>query len=298
MYSFFYPYNRCLSALINVNSTMSNSEIMMCNACKNTDLREYHGDLTCIKCGLVKFTHMIDDSCNDNYNETDYCMDYYTSVPIKRVTTKTFLFQASKEETQDRMFKNVLDILCLDDKVNELALEWFGYTKELKVTPKKMVYIYGVCIYCASIYNQRGISIQFIANKLQISHTTIYKFLPKVLELWSTKPWYKSLTMKLSTHTDKLTRMLYNLSCIPSKQAFQVLKPSRNLYNKINNFPGLNAVKSYTLIACCIYIGASIVGVKIPKSQFCKEVGISMPTLKSHEITIQNALIEINRKKG
>ena len=263
---------------------------MKCNACNSYDLREYHGDLTCINCGLVKYTHMVDDTYIGNcINGNEYCNDNYGSMPIKYKCT------LSNDVAQKARFKNVLQTFSLDDTVNQIALEWFSDTKELKVTPKKLRYIYGVCIYCASIYTQRGISMHYIAYKLQISQTDIYKFLPRVLELWVSKPWYISLTSKLSTHSDKLTRMLYNLPCIPSEKAFDVLKPSRALYKKINNYPSLNAVKSHTLTACCIYIGAGIAGVKLKKSQFCKEVGVSMPTLKSHEFMIQNVLVELNK---
>jgi transcription initiation factor TFIIIB Brf1 subunit/transcription initiation factor TFIIB len=269
------------------------NEPIFCTACKMTDLREFHGDLTCINCGLVKQTHMIDDTCND----TSYLYNDNELIPVirKNQHIPNPMLYVSKDETQIIRFKSVLEMMALDDKINELALEWFPHTQALKVTPKKLNYIFGVCIYCASIYNQRGISIHFIASKLQLSHTTIYKFLPKVLEAWSSKPWYKTLTSNLSTHRDKLKRMLYSLQCIPSDKAFTVLKPSRELYNKICNCPQLNSVKSYTLIACCIFIGALIAGVKLQRTQFCKEVGISMPTLKSHERTIQQSLVNANR---
>jgi hypothetical protein len=239
---------------------------------------------------------MIDDTYKNNCtNGIDYCTDYYPQIPnLRQSVIERAICRISKDEIQTLQFKNVLESFSLDDTIKEIAIEWFSQTKELKVTPKKLQYIYGVCIYTASIYVQRGISIHFIANKLQISHTHIYKYLPQVLEKWSSKPWYKSLTSNLSTHSDKLTRMLYNLSCIPGDKAFQVLKPSRTLYNKINNCPKLISVKSHTLIACCIFIGACIAGVKLQRSQFCKEVGISMPTLKSHEIIIQNVLVELN----
>jgi transcription initiation factor TFIIIB Brf1 subunit/transcription initiation factor TFIIB len=267
-------------------------EDMKCNACNSYDLREYHGDLTCINCGLVKYTHMVDDTYIGNFTNDN---DYYNSMPNNEKSISCFKCTLSNDEEQTARFKNVLQTFNLDETINQVALEWFSDTKELKVTPKKLRYIYGVCIYCASIYTQRGISMHYIAYKLQISQTDIYKFLPRVLELWVSKPWYNSLTNKLSTHSDKLTRMLYNLSCIPSDKAFNVLKPARALYKKINNYPSLNAVKSHTLTACCIYIGAGIAGVKLQKSKFCKEVGVSMPTLKSHENMIQNVLVEMNK---
>jgi transcription initiation factor TFIIIB Brf1 subunit/transcription initiation factor TFIIB len=270
-----------------------------CDGCKGKDLRELHGDLTCVNCGLVKYTHMIDDTYTEysHHDNNDYCIDFFSTIPSVKPTVKKVLASVHKDEFQSYDFRKILDRFSIDDTVKQLALEWFKDTSNLKITPKKIPYIHGVCIYCASIYIQRGISIHSIARHLQISHTKIYTFLPRVLETWSSKSWYQSLSNSLSTHTDKLTRMLHNLLCIPSEKAFQVLKPSQKLYDKIHNCPKLNAVKSHTLIACCIFIGASMAGVKLQKSQFCKEVGISMPTLKSHEKTIQNVLIEMKSHK-
>jgi transcription initiation factor TFIIIB Brf1 subunit/transcription initiation factor TFIIB len=272
-----------------------------CDDCDGINLVDYHGDITCKDCGLVKYTHAIDDTVPsyNNYLECESAPNISRVHTIVGVSKKTIAICLDNDTKIEGVFKEHIERFNFDDTFRTLVFEWYNIAirNELALTTKKQVFrgkkrlfVLGLSIYCASIYTKRGISITYIANILDIHFQDLWKHLDDILQLWCDQKWYKHLLTNLSTHDDKLTRTVHELDCIPNNCIWKVLQNAKKLYKLLKNTAKLNAVKSHTLNACCIYIGCLSAGVKVGRIIFCKQVGISIPTLKLHETIIQEVL--------
>jgi transcription initiation factor TFIIIB Brf1 subunit/transcription initiation factor TFIIB len=244
-----------------------------CKDCGKFDFIEICGDCTCQNCGLVKYTHAIDDSVQWNQFES--------GEPLYEKPTKSMVY-----------FKRLLTYMQVDSILEEMSIEWYSLVSMTGFRKKQA--LMALSTYCASLYLKRGITIETVQHVFKISKTQMWVLFKdtSVKEIWSKQRWYKQLLICVSNRTDRLSRTIYELDCIPYDHIHKVIKHSKSLYEKVHSYPQVSSLKSYTLQATCIYIACKILDIKISKKVLCESLNVCCVTISKNEKLIQKALVK------
>lgn len=246
----------------------------VCNECGVFDFVEIHGDYTCQNCGLVKFTHAIDDSVQwDQFDHGEK------------------LYEPTKNSPKLLMhFKKLLRYMEVDCILEGLALEWYGLVNLGGYRKKRA--LMALSTYCASLHLRRGISIETVELVFTTSQSHIWGLFSngKVTGAWGEKGWYKDLQKYITNRTDRLSRSVHELICLPRESVYHVLRNARSIYEKVHMYPQLSSLKTHTLQATCIYIACKISALGISNKVLCKELSVCLVTLSKNEVLIQKAL--------
>jgi hypothetical protein len=184
------------------------------------------------------------------------------------------------------------DKLNFDSLMTDTTLEMFGdysYSYSNGKVRRHIVALIGSG-YCASVRLKRGIHIDQLCGPVGITRIQVFGIMEELLSRWKNKNWYDKLVSLLATHDDKLTRLVYSLHFIEQRDVWGVLSTARRLHERMSQLPHLNTLKSYTLNACCVFIALQVQNIPCKRNEFCRQLGISLPTLKSGESLIQSGL--------
>jgi transcription initiation factor TFIIIB Brf1 subunit/transcription initiation factor TFIIB len=240
------------------------------------DFVEIHGDYTCQNCGLVKYTHAVDDSVQwDQFDHGERLL----LLPQNKNSSKLLMH-----------FRKLLRYMEVDNILEELAIEWYSLVDVCGYRKKRA--LMALSTYCASLHLRRGRSIESIESVFSIAQSHIWgMFLnEKVTSAWNEKGWYKDLQRYMANRTDRLSRSVHELICLPRESVYPVLKNARSIYDKVHMYPQLSSLKTHTLQATCIYIACKISALGISTKVLCKDLNVCWVTLSKNELLIQKAL--------
>jgi transcription initiation factor TFIIIB Brf1 subunit/transcription initiation factor TFIIB len=270
-----------------------------CGAVKS--MFEIHGDWTCVKCGVVTMTGMIDDTIREmSYRDNDRDIEMI-SIKTRREVKPLKVQKWCENDVTDKIINRYRDILVnkmfLDDIFAETCCEWFKKVKQTKFSCKQKRIdndIFVCCAYCVSIYLKRGIDITRFCIYFNTKKKIAMGILPEVYEKWKAEKWYKEVSDELKTNkkggVDKLRRSVYELSLIENSKHWNIIKNAEKILSKVKQSTKLQKVRTKSLNATCIYIACKIEMIKVKKEVFCRETDISIPTLNTTEALIQGAL--------
>lgn len=276
-----------------------------CEGCGGVkSMFEIHGDWTCVKCGVVTMTGMIDDtittmSYRDNANEFFEVHEAYKLSKVQKWCEPDVIDKITKNcNLRLQYYKDIIvNKMFLDDAFVETCCEWFKMVKQTKLSCKKKRIdndIFVCCAYCVSIYLKRGIDITRFCCFFNTKKKRAMAILPEVYEKWKKEKWYKELVNELKTDkkggVDKLRRSVYELSLIDNSKHWNVIRNAEKILSRVKQSTKLQKVRTKSLNATCIYIACKIEFIKVKKDVFCRETDISIPTLNTTEALIQGAL--------
>jgi hypothetical protein len=183
----------------------------------------------------------------------------------------------------------------LDDTTLNVTLDMFkNYLQEVRYKRhQKWLVVLAGCVYCASICLKRGLHVHQVCCPLNITRAQVFNVLAELMQAWKTNKWYTMLSKSICIHNDKLTRLVYSFSFVKESDIWAVMKTARKLHEKVSCLPHFNTVKSYTLNACCAFIALQVHNNALKRNEYCQMLGISLPTLSSHETMIQKALVNL-----
>jgi len=275
---------------------------MACEVCKSEgSLFEIHGDMTCVKCGVVTMIRMVDDTYYSNYTQDNNVEDTI-QIPTRQIPTKIakWAHQSHLKSMNAMKTGEMKDILVnkmlMDEQFIETSCEWYEIAIE-----KGKVYdckqkriqneIFVCCAYCVSIYLKRGIDIIRFCDAYNTKKKRVMGVLFQVCEKWKGNHWYKQLMkdMTLMAGVERLKRCVYELSIEKEKQ-WDIIKNAEKIYKRVRFSAKLQKVRTKSLNATCVYIACKINKIKIKKEIFSKETDTSIPTLNVTELLIQEAL--------
>lgn len=266
---------------------------MACEVCKSEgSLFEIHGDMTCVKCGLVTMIRMVDDSYYSNFTQENNVED--TGQKLTRIAK--WAYQSQLKSNVVAMKDILVNKMLMDEQFIETSCEWYEIAIE-----KGKVYdckqkriqneIFVCCAYCVSIYLKRGMDIMRFCEFFNTKKKRVMGVLFQVCEKWKGNHWYKQLMkdMTLMAGVERLKRCVYELSIEKEKQ-WDIIKNAEKIYKRVRFSAKLQKVRTKSLNATCVYIACKINKIKIKKEVFSKETDTSIPTLNVTELLIQEAL--------
>lgn len=281
----------------------------MCSDCGNGRFVDYHGDYTCTYCGLVKYTHMVDDQaewrCFDTEDQCKIRAEItfddgpQTTIPdikLQRAQqiafeTDTFIINKKKK----KLLSVILKQNDIDNCLTNLATEWFEITLDnlLNTSKHKLIKkIMCLSAFAASCFLKRGFLLEYFENIFGLPLYASLEALIVVQDAWKGKPWYNQVLISLHGQAECISRTVYNLDCLPKESNFDIIKSAKQVHNKIKSLKGISSIKTNTLHCCCIYIGCKILGIKnVSKDILCKELNVHVHTLNKHEANIQHLLM-------
>jgi transcription initiation factor TFIIIB Brf1 subunit/transcription initiation factor TFIIB len=265
---------------------------MKCEVCNSDNsLFEIQGDMTCVKCGVVTMTRMIDDTCNFTQQTTTF-FNSFKDPKLQKIQ------KWCETPSANVIYKDILvNKMQMDESFIETTCEWFE-----KATKKGIIYkykkkrisneIFVCCAYSVSIYMKRGIDITRFCDFFNVKRNRAMGIFPQVCQKWNGENWYKQLMkdIALMASVEKLRRCVYELSIIDKEHQWSVIKNAEKIYSKVRCSPTLQKVRTTSINATCIYIACKIERIKVRKDVFSKETNISIPTLNATELLIQEAL--------
>lgn len=278
---------------------------MACGDCGSNCLQEIEGDLTCTSCGLVAQERVI----KDEIDYVQYCNqgDYYAEEDDDIIATRERIGDRRLSRLQDKTatplekkYKELKRLVCdvpIEDGVQQCALRIIKETIEQDISVakgQKKLTLVVLAIHHASRYLKCGIEFRNICARLGVDAHKAMTFADELHPLWRIKPWYRKISTgsQKFDHADKLRRVVHELSFVPlePKVQLRVKQTAQSLYERVRSYPKFTSSKNHTVVYCCVYIACKICDLKVSKSKFCKEVGISLQTLNNQENAVQQAL--------
>jgi len=261
---------------------------MACKDCASDYFVEFHGDITCRDCGLVKETHAIDDrvewyeyydDSSSFYKESEYkCRE-----PIKYKTSD--ISKKQKElKTLQYILRNKFDA---DISFCNLTSEWYEKLDFKKLKGVNPISAMCVTTFCACVFLQRNRSIGETAYYFSTSEKLSWKAFDCVVGCWIGEPWYKDLLQRLHTKSDEFTKIISCLSMVPQNRYWEIVKGSRIVFDKIKDSGSITSLKKHTISCLCIYVSCRAARLDFNMDELCKELYISPTTIKLHEKVIQ-----------
>jgi transcription initiation factor TFIIIB Brf1 subunit/transcription initiation factor TFIIB len=179
-----------------------------CNDCKASDFVEYHGDLTCRQCGLVRYERMVEDRVE--FMPKDLCHEREVGILGEEIRERRLnKVQRILERQEDRgkvFARKLMKNLPFESTIQKFALELIQIVidkrAELFKGSKKRC-IVGICLYCASVYLNRGISIYKVSKVIGVEHIMIWKVLPDLMPIWKDEKWYNMMNEKMASNQKK-----------------------------------------------------------------------------------------------
>lgn len=256
-----------------------------CNDCSGFNFVEYYGDFTCRDCGLVKYSHMVDD--RPDYNTFLHILEVG---PFQQEFTPPQTRRQSPMDVSLSKLKCTLAQLRMNDTFIDNSIEWVRLCKE-SMTEKIHDNILFACVsYLVSMHQQRGYDAQFFCQGFGVELIKMWRNFEYILDLMKGRTWYKSLLEALSSPQAKISRMVYELSLDKEFNAWQVIKTAREIFEKIAGCPKLTTAKTKTILASCVIVSCMVHKVVKTEVLLCKQLDISIPTFHHHELVIQETL--------
>jgi transcription initiation factor TFIIIB Brf1 subunit/transcription initiation factor TFIIB len=282
-----------------------------CKFCKLVDsVKNIYGEFICTKCGTVDSIEIVGvctpsneyfrNSTNDNCESRQPELYSFTSSKFNK------LYAIISKQTDDYKVIKLNKTFCkiLDDKLDldhtfvEMTSSWFKivFEQKLKETIRQQhaATCFVCCCYCVSMYLKRGYNIIMFCNAFDVDKCTAWTYFPDVVKSFKNKRWYTSLMDSLCTQNkQQLSRNVYLIGSEmgwDNKVQANIVNTGYKILSKTQHYPKIDVCKPTNVYLTCIYIACVIMGISISKSNFCSLVHISMPTLKSIESLVQEAL--------
>lgn len=279
--------------------TTVTSVMTSCAGCGSDSLHEIEGDLTCIKCGLVSQERMIQDTIEyvTYADQASYQLDEDEEVMGTREVIRDHKLSRYQNSSISYLEKKFIDIksrvegMHVNDGVKGCAIRIIKETLEAHtdvIKGKKMLMMIALSLYYSGKYLRSGVDIKNICVQLGVDWKRVLAYSSDILPTWYNKPWYKRV--QLFSHTDKLRRVVHELSFLDVDQVQKVKRIAEKLYGSVCHYPKFTSSKTNTVIFTCVYISCKVTGISIKKPTFCQEVGMSLQTLHNCETAIQQVL--------
>jgi len=251
-----------------------------CKHCHSSKLVicQRDGDIVCTGCGLVQEGHLIDDTLfgNMTHNDNENCSYYRKVEKDESATTRAIklLFrQASTCILGDEFDIIVADACLLCEPVAKLHKGENRYA------------LYCVCFLLACKQ-----------NKIGVEPRNVYAYFN--VPMWS---HYGKLSLEVSSHLSKqvkstpsnteilLRRMVHDYLKLDKDTTWKVINVACEIQQRVSCLA--SKVKTCKLNACLVYISCKINNVEpLSMKQISELYGVSIQTLKRHELLIQSVL--------
>ena len=238
----------------------------ICDDCQGIQfVWDRDGDVTCTGCGLVKMERYIDDRCDDITRvEAMFEEDTYKHHQVRKYMTE------------------------IDDDMKNFASDLYDIymCKSIRTsTMDKKKAIMANCLYYSGVRNRRSHTIENIARMFQIELKSIWDCKLEVFETWKDEPFYKDICQE--DDDGSLRRMIYNMGY---ENPMKINKMANHIMSLLRDESMLDKVKKGKMNASIIYASCNAIGIHIDKHKYCRDMNISMATLKKHEGVIQYCL--------
>lgn len=256
-----------------------------CTDCGARDLREIHGDLTCVHCGLVKEAHLLSD-CPDWH---DFADDIPTSKKCKIIqhTTEHFAFRDE--------FSTIQNTLQLHDTVIDIAKDilktWLKKSNTLVKGYDRKIMCAAVAVYYAC-KNQPGggRTKEELCCMLGLSTKGFGKVCTSIRTTLS-DTIIATGAMTTGTKFQDLINRFISLLHLTSGQTRMIRSTVHKLYDRVKPFETSLCCATHNLVATLIYMASMYLKLNLTMKGVGESCGVSVATIIQYEKMIKEFLM-------
>lgn len=248
-----------------------------CKSCQSDRLVicQRDGDIVCSKCGLVQEGHIVDDTLYGSASHAEIesrCFHYEVVNNHQNKKTKNIFSQASTEVLGDEF----------DNVVNDACAMYEPVAGCHRRNNKQALYC--VCFILACQKNNTGVDVRNVYAHFQVPMWLHYGKLSLLVDKHRIKHYHNPSAISLR-------RMVYECCDLNKEQAWKVIQVASQLLERVSCLA--SKVKMSKLNACLIYIACKInmYEKNVSLERVSQLFGVSVSTLKKHELLIQSALV-------
>lgn len=271
----------CIAHLFLLSHTMDPSHNVCdeCGSCKLI-ICWRQGELTCSVCGLVKQTHLLDDTYYGNMPFVD--KEQHVAYP-DTVVGQTCRYSGVIKEAVERILPSQNNY-----ELVKFASRLFNAVCQDKLTDfrgKNKRAAMAASVYCAAKHLKYGVAVEAVYAIFEVD---LWLNFSKICQVWKRYPEYAGILEQ--DHDDTLMRMIYKNHHIPTEMIACVRRIALCLKERVVSHLSSHT-KSEKLNACFIYIACIQAKVKVTHKQFHALYHVTSSTLTKHEAMIQDVLI-------
>ena len=248
------------------------SKPLFCRDCgKDGFVWDRDGDVTCTSCGLVHIERYIDDTYYGSYFQ-DACEEH------------------KDVEEQTIVPKDILHIIehRFDEQMQNVAGELYAKCFKTKIKTKSSA-IYANCLYYANLTLIRGYTIEDVIKVMSpLSPKDFYENFNDIGKIYNEEFKKGKAVPNKSKSNAMISRYVHMCEDISHIQ-WDVIKLAIKLYDSISTSFTLK-MKDSKLLATIVYVSIKILKLPIDIKEYCRDLQISLNTLKKHEKELHNII--------
>lgn len=272
----------------------------ICDECQGEKFIECQGDWTCMSCGLVQMSGLLDETAEWTETYTEYATTVYDKSLKKLILYQQPITCADKMR---KILRDAYNHTLYDKTLIDIATSYYERTVKMLTNKTRQRPIMAACTYLASLSLRRGLKLDDVIYPFHQNKNDIWPLLTELLVLWSKSVEFRKnevseLKGLCFSHADKIIRIVHQSCRIPDDFVWKVIMITKKLYNQLKSCPRMTTLKSNTLIASCIYVACMMVNFPVSKQVFCGWLNISITSLNNQECVIQQLLSGLVGTKG
>lgn len=254
-----------------------------CTECGSTRLCETReADLTCMACGLVIQSGLMDDTASYGHN----MFDGFSNA----------IEPSSKQSSGCRHMNEMLRVLEERFGIEsrspcaQMCIHLSGYSKDRRESRCGDKTWSAVCVFAASKLHKRGLTAHGICSAFDVDIKRFWQESSAAHEAWKHLPIYSALS-KAMREMDIITRMVDALEEIPEgAKRWRVIRVATDLEERTRE--RMQSVKPSCLAVTLVYIACMACKIGgVTKQRLASQFHVSVATMVKHEARIQEALV-------
>jgi transcription initiation factor TFIIIB Brf1 subunit/transcription initiation factor TFIIB len=258
----------------------------LCMDCRGTLFVEFHGDLTCRGCGLVKHGHMFSDEYDWNAHETteEYVQEYNSA---RHKDRDYFLFDKINAEFD--FPQNVFNL------GKDMYYE-FKKKNPFKGDDKKMHAII-VCMHFAAKYMKcRTFSKTDACYRMSLSIKLFSQMYTNVHDVLHGTEYSEilgsdmNICVEKSHIQDNISNVIQRTYMVDKEKRFDVKKTILKFHERLNNHKSLIGFSMDKLMATLVYMSCMYLRMNVTMRHVAETTGTSVTTIIQIEKLVKNIL--------
>ena len=254
-----------------------------CTECGSTRLCETReADLTCMGCGLVIQSGLMDDRAYGQHTLDDFTIA--REPPNAR--------QSSGCRHLHEMLGVLEERFGIEPRspCGELCVLLSGYSRDRRESRCGDKTWSAVCVFAASKFHKRGLTAHGICSAFDVDIKRFWQETSAAHEVWKDLPIYPALS-KAMREMDIITRMVDAVEEIPEgAKRWRVIRVATDLEERTRE--RMQSVKPSCLAVTLVYIACMACNIEgITKQRLASQFHVSVATMVKHEARIQEVLV-------